>query len=496
MMAGEDSVAQLPCLYSLDFKCYASIATGHLRSMMQLLATILFTAIIAGLFYLDRDDGVKTSKMLWIPIIWMLIAGSRQMSVWFNASAEGSVANRFTESNTVDAAAAVILIAAALLVLNFRARKVTAFLRVNAPVLLLLFYCALSVLWSDAPIVAFRRWIKGAGVFAMVLVVLTDINPQVAVKRFFSRTSFLLLPLSVLFILFYPNLGTFYDSQTRILYYIGVTTQKNELGLTCLVCGLGSLWSFLGAYQDRAMVHRGRHLFAHGFILVTALWLIKTCDSMTSMSCLVIAGTVMFMATYPWIAKRPGNIHILLGSAIALALFAAFIDSSGVLLRLLGRNATLTGRTEIWKAVLSFDTNPLFGIGFESFWLHGRIEKVWQIIGYKGIAEAHNGYLETYITLGWVGLLLLGMVLVSGYRMALSALRSDANAGRLKLALLTAALIYNVSEAGFKMMAPLWFALLLEITAVPVILHTQERARALDASLTPGKVPGRFKILR
>lgn len=464
--------------------------------MMQILGTVLFTAIIAGLFYLDRDPGVRTSKMLWIPIIWMLIAGSRNVSVWLNASAEGSVANRFTESNTWDAAAAIILIAAALLVLNYRSRKVAAFLRVNSPVLLFLFYCALSVLWSDAPIVALRRWIKGTGVFVMVLVVLTDINPQAALKRFFTRTAFLLLPLSVLFIWFYPNLGTFYDAQARILYYNGVTTQKNELGLTCLVCGLGSLWSFLNAYQDRAMAHRGRHLFAHGFILFTALWLIKTCDSMTSMSCLVIAGTLMVMTTYPWVAKRPGNIHILVGSGIALALFAAFIDSSGVLLRMLGRNSTLTGRTEIWKAVLSFNTNPLFGIGFESFWLNGRIEKVWQIIGFKGIAEAHNGYLETYITLGWVGLILLGVVLFNGYGMAITALRTDAHAGRLKLALITAAVIYNVSEAGFKMMAPLWFGLLLEITVIPVLQQTQTRARTYDASLTPGKVPARMRILR
>jgi hypothetical protein len=46
------------------------------------------------------------------------------------------------------------------------------------------------------------------------------------------------------------------------------------------------------------------------------------------------------------------------------------------------------------------------------------------------------------------------------------------------------------------MMAPLWFGLLLEITAIPVILQTQVRARTYDASLTPGKVPHRMRILR
>jgi O-antigen ligase len=386
--------------------------------------------------------------------------------------------------------------AAGLMVLNYRSHKVMLFLRVNAPILLFLFYCAISVLWSDFPFVAAKRWVKALGVFVMVLIILTDLNPLAATKRFFSRAAFLLLPLSVLFIVFYPKLGTAYDPSARITYYIGVTTQKNELGLTCLVCGLGSLWSFLNAYDDRKMPHRARHLIAHGIILVMALGLIKTCDSMTSLSCLVIAGAVMALTTHPWVAKHANHVHVLVGSALALALFADFIDSTGALLRLLGRNATLTGRTEIWKAVLSFHTNPLVGIGYDSFWLGSRIERVWQLIGFKGIAEAHNGYLEIYINLGCVGLTMLGILLVSGYGHALSTLRNDPHIGRLRMAFFTACLIYNLSESGFKMMTPLWIAFLLEITTIPAILQPQMRMRMHGVASAQGKATPRIRLLR
>ena len=48
----------------------------------------------------------------------------------------------------------------------------------------------------------------------------------------------------MLFIEGFPNLGTGYDPVERVMYYFGVATQKNELGVISLICGLGSLWSF------------------------------------------------------------------------------------------------------------------------------------------------------------------------------------------------------------------------------------------------------------
>ena len=64
-----------------------------------------------------------------------------------------------------------------------------------------------SLLWSDFPDVAFKRWTKALGDLVMVLVVLSDREPISAVKRLFSRTEFLLIPLSVLLIKYYPTLG-------------------------------------------------------------------------------------------------------------------------------------------------------------------------------------------------------------------------------------------------------------------------------------------------
>jgi O-antigen ligase len=464
---------------------------------MSLIATFVCIAVIAGLFYLDRDAQARVSKALWIPTIWMLIVGSRAVSEWGGVDHVANLSQRNADGSPLDAAIYGALIVAGLLVVNFRADRVRGYLHANGPILLFLGYCALSVLWCDSPFVALKRWIKGAGVLVMVLVIVTDADPIAAMRRVLSRAAFVLLPASVFLILFFPQLGSSFDEWSHITYYCGVTTQKNELGLTCLVCGLGSLWSLIGAYEVRSTVHGRQRMLAHGLMFVTAIWLIKTCDSMTSMASLGISAVVLGMTTVPIIRKRPRNIHMLLGGAAIAALLASFADLSGAVLGLLGRDATLTGRTDIWKAVLSFHTNPLIGTGYESFWLGGRIDRVGTILGYKGIAEAHNGYLQIYLDLGWIGLGLLAAMIMSGYFRAVDELAWNRDAGRIRLALIAAGMVASMTEAGFAAMTLIWFAFLLANTHVPQLGLAQVARTDLRPSLQRrGVEPRQTRILR
>jgi O-antigen ligase len=433
---------------------------------MQLIATIVFVAGILGLFYMDRDEGVRTSIALWIPVIWLLILGSRSVSSWTQENSVDSVITNSAESSSLDAVIFGLLIFAGVMVLNFRARQVKAYLRANAPILLFFVFCAISILWSEYPALAFKRWFKSIGDIVMVLVILTDPNPVAAIKRVFKRIAFLLLPLSVLFILFFPKLSTAIDPSSHITYYSGVTGQKNALGQTCMICGLAMLWSFLGAWENRATPQRNRHLSASGLIVLVAIGLIVRADSMTSLSCFTLAAAVMVLCTRRWVSTHTRGVHFLVAGAVAIPLFAVFIDSAGTLLQSVGRSSTLTGRTAVWKAVLSLHTNPLLGTGFESFWLGDRILRVWDM-AQKGLHESLNGYLEVYLNLGYIGLLFLFWMLISGYSQILSDFRRNPDAAKLRLAFFTAALIYNLTEAGFQLLNLIWVALLLAITAIP-----------------------------
>lgn len=450
--------------------------------MNQLIATIVYVAVIFALFAFDRDDNVRTSKALWIPVIWLLINGSRPVSMWYQTDTVNLLASQYTEGSPVDATVYGLLIAAGMLALNSRSRQVRAFLQGNGPLVLFFLYCLLSTVWSDYPVIAFKRWIKAIGDVTMILIILTDPNPLAATRRFIFRAAIVLMPLSVLFIKYYPNFGRTYNQWTWLPMYTGVTTNKNSLGVICLVCGIGALWSFIGAFEDRQMPRRTGHLIVQGILLVTAAGLIVKANSITSLSCLAIACAVMVMSTQRWVARLRGGVQAVVAGAIALPLFAVFIDSAGELVQSLGRNATLTGRTGIWKAALSLHTNPLLGTGFETFWLGDRLQQVWNMTE-KGIQEAHNGYLEVYLNLGWIGVLLLGVLIVTGYRHALAAFRYDPHTGRVRLAFFTAGVVYSLTEAGFRMMSPIWIAFLLATTYVPASLRHKERQETPELPL-------------
>ena len=433
---------------------------------MSAVAAFLTIALIAGLFYLEREKGERTSHALWIPVAWLMIVSSRPVSMWLHINREVTLEDRYTEGSPLDAAYYGVLVVFAVLILNRRWVRVKGFLQANLPILLFFFYCGLSIVWADSPAIAMKRWIKAVGDLAMVLVVLTDPRPALAIRRLFERVGFVLLPLSVLFILFFPSMGSSYDPVDRVTMYFGVTTFKNLLGVTSMFCGLGSLWAFLGALQDRASSHRMRLLIAHGTLIAMALWLIVKADSMTSLSCFGLAGMVMVLASTRWIVQRPAAVFLLVAGAAGIALFALFLDTGGSMLQSLGRNSTLTGRTQIWAAVLAQPINPVLGTGFESFWMGNRLQSVWSL-SQVGIEEAHNGYLELYLNLGWVGLTLLGVLTVAGFRNGLLLFQRDPVAGRLRMALLTAGLIYSCTEAGFRMMSPVWIGFLLAAIAVP-----------------------------
>jgi exopolysaccharide production protein ExoQ len=374
---------------------------------------------------------------------------------------------RYLEGNPLDRALLATMIALGLVVLLRRQQQLALLLRANLPVLLFFAYCGLSSLWSDYPDVAFKRWFRGVGDVVMVLVILTELDWVLALKRVLTRVSFLLLPLSVLLIRYYPNLGRGYSMSGEATFWTGVTSDKNGLGMICLIFGLGNLWYFIEIYRGRQEEARlrTRQLIAHGIVVLITFWLLWESNSMTSISCFTMAIALMIaIGRWPR-ARKPVIVTILAASAVALSAFALF-GGGGVLLEALGRNPTLTGRTEVWSVVLPFAQNPVFGSGYESFWLGDRLKAIGELTQ-NGIQEAHNGYLEIYLNLGWAGIIFLALVIATGYRRVVLATNQAPAIGKLMLGYFVLTLIYNFTEAAFKMQSPVWVFFLLAVMEVP-----------------------------
>ena len=434
---------------------------------MSSVATLAFGFGILALFALYRDPKSRPSLALWIPTVWILLAGSRMVSVWFvNPSEVVRTASEVGEGSPLDRVILAALLMAGVIILLCRMGRMVRILKMNWPLLAFLAYCATSTMWSATPELALKRWVKSLGDVVMVLIILTDRNRMEAIKRVITRVAFILMPLSVLLIEFYPNIGRVYSLEDGVYTNTGVTTNKNMLGVICLVAGLGCLWLFIKTLRERR--RRVRQLLALGATLAATFWLFVKADSITSLFCFAMGATLIVMVNLPG-SQRPQKVHMVIAGMLSVAaLIFIFPEIFTSIIHLFGRNSTLTGRTDLWKAVIAMDTHPWLGTGFESFWLGNRLEQIWSIFPWQP-NEAHNGYLEVYLNLGWAGVGFLALLLGTGYRHLVDVYRRDPIAGSLRLAYFSAALAYSFSEAGFRMLDPMWIFLLLAVIAVPAV---------------------------
>ena len=160
-------------------------------------------------------------------------------------------------------------------------------------------------------------------------------------------------------------------------------------------------------------------------------------------------------------------VHFLVIAMLSVATASLFFGIGSGLVQGMGRDATLTGRTGIWRDVISLTVNPVVGTGFESFWLGDRLEKIWNLYWWHP-NEAHNGYIEVYLNLGWVGIIFVTGVIISGYRNVIRCLRGDTEGGQIRLAFFVVTLAYNFTEAAIHTSSVVWMMFVLSVLAIPV----------------------------
>jgi len=471
--------------------------------MNTTLALLIFSVGIAGLFFLNRDDSVRTSKALWLPVLWLWIVGSRPVSSWFGmVGSAADVLDATLSGSPVDAAIFAVLLAIGLVVLLYRKKKTSVYLAVSGPIVLYFLYCLISVTWSPFHEPAFKRWTKALGDLVMVLIILTDGQPIAALRRVYSRVGFIIFPLSV-FMIRYSVTGRGYDVDGTP-ENVGLTTNKNILGLNVFVFSLGVLWNVRSLFIHKDEPHRGRRLVAQITLLGFGIALLQMAHSATAVICFILGAGLMFATSLEFIRKRPGRVLALsLGVVLAGGLGLLFGGGSAVS-ESLGRGGGLSGRTDIWAASLAAAGSPVIGTGFESFWNANatKVNHNLQLLGFRDLSNlnsAHNGYLQIYLDLGLVGVGLLALVLISGYRNASKAFQHNPEFASLLLACIATGTFYSIAEAGFRILTASWIFLLLGAVGSAGVarglLGGQAPGILASDGGTSGRTPARSKLL-
>lgn len=430
--------------------------------MPPLLALILTLAFIGWLFRTDRRQ-IRAPAALLVPGIWFAIVGSRSPAEWLNPNVAG-VSD--AEGGPINLIFYCVIMIAALSVLKRRGLDWGAFAANNKALCALYAYFAASGIWSEIHLGAVQRIVKDFSTVLAALVILTEADPFAAARLVFVRVSFVLFPMSVCLIKYFPSLGRM-TSKSWELMYNGVAMHKNSLGALTFVTLLMLAIDVVELRKKPPSERPVATLRIRYLMIAIGIWLMFVCDSKTSLLCTVI-GLAML-----WAGKRiarmphPGRAFGILLALLAVGgILQSTLGVSDLVFRALGRNSSLTGRDGIWEMVGQQHVNPLLGCGYLTFWDSAQA-RAWREVGGTEIVSTHNGYLEVFVDGGGIGVLLLATLLISQFRQIIRALVSGTALGIARLMFIVPILIYNWSESAYFRLGAVWFTAVLVLINLP-----------------------------
>jgi exopolysaccharide production protein ExoQ len=433
---------------------------------------------IAFLLVLDSRRRRSVSAATWIPTILLLVLFSRTPTGWLVSGQDAGTA--YTGGNLLDQLFFAAMIAASLFITLSRGVKWGKLFSINRALVVFYAYFLLSIAWSFSPADSLIRVIKDFGCTVIaVSAVLSEKDPVEAVRAIYVRCACILIPLSAALVRFSP-LGKGYSKDGTVTFG-GACQTKNEFGELLLISILFLVWDHM-----EMRIAAGANSPLRGMtwdrvvLILTGLWLLNLSQSRTSLVALVIA--LALVVRSGWFDSKSVSRF-----ALVAALFYPVIalTSQTVLapvLAMLGRDATFTGRANIWQHITFSTVNPLIGAGFWNFW-GGPGGKAIEAAMQTGIPNAHDGYLDIYLDGGLIGVFLLVVVLVTCGKRLIRQIPRD-RYSRFKYAFLITAIIHNVTESSFARPSGMWFTIVLALINFPGL---SEKIRANGEGSRNGK---------
>ncbi len=434
--------------------------------------TLLIALVFATWFVvLDCKRRPSLSAAVWIPTIVVAILSSRSVSLWIHGGG-GDVYNEMgneAATSPIDLAFFVGVIVISAIVTVRRGVNWAKFLKANSAITLFYLYFAFSVAWSNDPIGSAKRVVKDFGMLFVIGLIFTEKDPLQAMRAVYIRSAAVLIPLSIVFIRYFPAYGRVYarNGDTTVT---GVTTQKNTLGEIILIFALFFLWDYLEARKSNPKSRWRSIPWDHVLLGIMGLWLLHASQSKTAELCLLIGAFLMIRPRF--LCSRAINMGVFIGALILpWMLFFSQVFSSVIepIVEALGRNMTFTGRASIWQEITLQTVNPLIGCGFWNFW-GGQGGNTISIALRTVVPNAHDGYLDIYLDGGFIGLAILFILLIANGRGLIRRFvklgRTDSFA-RVSFAVLIVSMVYNLTESTFARIGLIWFTTLLMIVDFP-----------------------------
>src|SRR5215831_21305159 len=172
----------------------------RIQLMPPSVALFLWLVFVLGLLRFDPARDKRTSLALWIPVAWIFIVATRLPSQWLGGGQIATVSQALEEGNATDRVIFAGLIVLSFLILLMRSFNWGGFVARNFFLAAFLLFALTSVMWSDFPFIAFKRWFRDLGDYLVILVVLSDPRPLEAIRALLRQLFYLLIPLSIVLV--------------------------------------------------------------------------------------------------------------------------------------------------------------------------------------------------------------------------------------------------------------------------------------------------------
>jgi O-antigen ligase len=273
---------------------------------------------------------------------------------------------------------------------------------VRTPLLLaLLLWAALSFLWSEAPDMTLQRTV-GVALTAVYAVALRLRFADEDLLKLLGWTVLVALATSFLLVAAAPHWAVMEFPHEGA--WNGAFLHKNVLGR---IAASGLLFfAFLRWIDKRPGLWNGALALA-----ALCLWRSESASSLVLVCAL--AGMGIALWELPRRTQWNGSTVLVVVLGLATAGYYAVLNFD-LILHILRRDVTLTGRTPLWAVLLPMLRDRFWtGYGFRAFWLgwDGPSAEVYKAMTWFP-EHAHNGFLDLWLELGFVGVILgLGLLL-------------------------------------------------------------------------------------
>jgi len=314
------------------------------------------------------------------------------------------------------------------------------------------------------------------------LLLISEKSPIKTLISAFRKAIYAALPLSLLLIKYFPIYGREYGRWTGELMWIGIASQKNGLAMLCAISILFFAWSIYHDLQEWKKLIYKLPVFVDIFMVSLATSLMlgpKRSFNYSATSTLSLIIGFICIGLLKTASNKGANIkNKIVVSAIIIIAIGTILPFSGkipikTLPGLFNRTETLTGRTEIWKSLVPYaKKNILLGYGYGGFWTTSLRNLI--------ASHAHNGYLDTILDLGLIGLIIFIIYILNILKKNANFLDEENQIPWFFLALIFMVLVRNIAESPLAEFTSysMWL-----ILAWSFIINTNHDLNKIDYSL-------------